>query len=248
MNGTIRNIIVGCLLLCWPWAGEPAAQEEARGLPAYPGRPVEKRDFDREAWQKLTEGIDYSTDQMQERSPRSAPADGPRISPEVGNTVMKVLIAVFGIVFLIVLMRSLLQWKKAPADKSFDPNRLRFDLQQIEENLLETALDPYIEQAREKGDYALVIRLYFLALLQALAQTGYIKWKKDKTNRAYARELAPHGEATAFRELALIYERIWYGGKIVSAEELARTEPAFQQYLQKIKNQAPASATTESAA
>jgi len=61
------------------------------------------------------------------------------------------------------------------------------------------------------GDYRLAIRMQFIKALQVLSEKDLIQWEIEKTNRDYYREISEADLKKSFRELANIYERVWYG-------------------------------------
>ena len=74
----------------------------------------------------------------------------------------------------------------------------------------------------------MAVRLYYLSVLKELSVKNHIRWKRDKTNGAYLRELAGSPLFGTVQEVTLIFERVWYG-KV----ELAK--PDFDQLEIKLK-------------
>jgi hypothetical protein len=67
-------------------------------------------------------------------------------------------------------------------------------------------------QAFRDGMHAEAIRLALLALIARLEKQGLLRYDTTRTNREYQRELRRISEvAVCFGQLALIYERVWYG-------------------------------------
>jgi hypothetical protein len=138
---------------------------------------------------------------------------------------------VLGVALLVFLIMKLMN-----AENLFSPKNTKvagrttteIDLEDIEENLHESDLEGFIRQALAEKNYALAVRLYYLAILKELSLSNQIKWKRDKTNREYLREMSGQKLAGKFRETTLIFERVWYG-----TGEL--TEPIFQQLEPKFK-------------
>ncbi|NNE29044.1 MAG: DUF4129 domain-containing protein [Saprospiraceae bacterium] len=64
---------------------------------------------------------------------------------------------------------------------------------------------------------------------------GYIRWKKDKTNRAYLRENKEPTRQSTFASLTLAFERIWYGRGEISKEQYQQLEPEFNSFINDIK-------------
>ena len=48
----------------------------------------------------------------------------------------------------------------------------------FEEHIYESDLDRFIREATEQGNYALAIRLYYLAIIKELSLNRTILWKK----------------------------------------------------------------------
>ena len=55
------------------------------------------------------------------------------------------------------------------------------------------------------------LSLPFLKLLKELTDKNLISWKIDKTNSDYSIELSNSKYSKQFKELAFLYEYIWYG-------------------------------------
>ena len=96
-------------------------------------------------------------------------------------------------------------------------------------------MERFLRQALEKEDYGLAVRLYYLAILKELSLKKAIKWKKDKTNRDYQRELRQTKFAEAFSEVTYIFERAWYGRSQLRESDYKQIEPKFQRFIYALK-------------
>jgi hypothetical protein len=88
----------------------------------------------------------------------------------------------------------------------------RVDIEEIEEDRLSfKETDSLLTRAEKNGQFAIAVRLQYLAVLKRLHEMELIRFKKDKVNRLYLLETAdtPFGEA--FGQLTSDYERNWYG-------------------------------------
>lgn len=206
---------------------------------AQEGTDVQQREFKKEEWQRATQGIDYSGDVIKERKPRAERPQGsnpaPRLPSFGGNAapILKVLIIILLAGVLFFLIRSLLGLNY-PKNKVVKPVLSVAELAQLEENLHQADLDDFIRRALEEGNYALAVRLYYLAILKELSLKNLIIWKKDKTNRDYLREMNQMPIATSFSEITLIFERIWYGNIPLQQREFQQIEPKFKSLIQQI--------------
>ena len=75
------------------------------------------------------------------------------------------------------------------------------------------------------------MRLYYLAVLKELSLKELIKWKKDKTNGEYLRELAGSRLFGTVQEVTLIFERVWYGKTAVQEEDFLQMEAKFKKAI-----------------
>lgn len=92
-------------------------------------------------------------------------------------------------------------------------------------------LGPLLAAALAEGRLRDAVRFRFLVLLQRLDAAGALAWRRDKTNRDYAREVAARGgggaAASAFAEAARAFDYVWYGERPVDAARYARLDPLF---------------------
>lgn len=212
--------------------GESALQES-----------VQPREFSKTDWKRATEGIDYSADKVaeskkkkEEESAEGSNGRGGGSSAFFGGDasgIMKLLIIIIAAVVLILLVRSLLGLNN-PKNKKIKNKLSSVNLDQIEENIHEADLDDFIRQAIEEQHFALAIRLYYLAILKELSLKNFIHWKKDKTNKHYLSEMRQSPLSGSFREITLIFERIWYGDSPIHANEFQRLEPKFRGMVHQI--------------
>lgn len=85
------------------------------------------------------------------------------------------------------------------------------DFKEFDEDIHKINFDELIADAINKNDYRKAIRLHFLKLLKELTDKNLITWQIDKTNNDYSMELSNSKFSNRFKELALMYEYIWYG-------------------------------------
>lgn len=85
------------------------------------------------------------------------------------------------------------------------------DFKEFDEDIHKINFDELIEDAINKRDYRKAVRLHFLKLLKELTDKNLISWQIDKTNNDYSMELSNSKFSSKFKELALMYEYIWYG-------------------------------------
>jgi hypothetical protein len=218
----------------------------------YQQEQVERRTFAQERWEKAVAGLNYD-EPLSERKRREEEAlrleeaarageegarrQEPLMSEGAVEAILKILSILAGVVIIAILLRAALGLAPAPRNRKIglrgQAGSIR--LEEIEENIHESDLDAYIQQALQQGDYTLAIRLYYLAILKELSLSKAIRWKKDKTNRQYLQEMQQSPLSEPFREVTRIFERAWYGSRPVGAGEYRQMEPKFRFLAEKAK-------------
>ena len=106
---------------------------------------------------------------------------------------------------------------------------------EMEEDLPNSDLDRYLQQALSDGNHKLAIRIYYLTIIQTLQDKGLIAWKKDKTNNAYLREMRNHDTYREFRATTRLFERVWYSNMRFGEQQYQKMAPRFQEYINELK-------------
>ncbi len=117
--------------------------------------------------------------------------------------------------------------RKIKRGEALDPSIL----DNIEERIHETDLERWIREALEQENFALAIRLYYLAGIKELSLRRAIRWKKDKTNRDYLSELYNTSIYEKFREVTRIFERVWYGKGEITRTDYDALAPNFEEFV-----------------
>lgn len=140
--------------------------------------------------------------------------------PETG-LFSKVLLELLAYALVLVLIGIIIYmiFSNVNIDKKLE--QVESDFEEIEDLDDIDAASAYAA-ALAAGDYRLALRMQFIKLLQLLSEKEKIVWEKEKTNRDYYRELSPSEIKQRFRNLATIYERVWYGNQTL--DKVAFTE------------------------
>jgi hypothetical protein len=233
-------------------ANDEATLEEERNKPyknpfedswqKYYSEDVKQKDFDNDAYQKATSGLDYTIkEKKKEDEKKKKNGDGKtktNSSPDISVSPLFLGLIQWFVIIGAVLLVGYLIYKFADGGNVFartsrniDANSVALDLEKIEENLHVVELDPHIKQAIAQKQFGLAIRLYYLAIVKELSAKDVILWKKDKTNRAYLNEMRDHAHFTNFKTMTGIYERVWYGDSPIDEPIFMMIEPAFKDLL-----------------
>ncbi|AEE51464.1 DUF4129 domain-containing protein [Haliscomenobacter hydrossis] len=201
----------------------------------YLTEPIQTQHFDENTWNSSIEGLDYT---IKRKAPPPVKAKKKRWNgawPSLGAGILLALkvIAILLLAFILALI--IRHYFNAPRNIAVRKIVVEdMSIEDIEEHLEETELNPFIRKAIDQNDYTLAIRLYYLEMLKQLSSQKAIHWRKNKTNRQYLQEMAHSPWFVDFRTLTLIFERVRYGGMELSRPEFEEIEPNFTTFLEGI--------------
>lgn len=217
---------------------------------------VEKK-FDESAWKNTIEGIDYSqappekedvdadeTD-VEDEEDRVYDDEAYTPPPDMGKfwrgffKFFLIALAVVVLAFIIANMVGAEGWSLAPSNRKVAQAKssIPITIENIEDNIYESDLDRFIREALEKENYTQAVRLYYLAIIKELSLKKWVKWKKDKTNRDYIRELSNTTFQNGFRNVTNVFERVWYGKQDIGGNDFkGSVQPQMKDLLQESQN------------
>ncbi len=239
---------IGVLILIGIWMVVAPAQPLPRD--DYFNQTIEEKSFDPENWKSLTKDLNYHEDgaRKEDSKHRKANTRGTGTDEEETITtsgrmspfwamVFKFLVIGLAIAVIAILLYHVLGQGSLfrPQGRKIQTAADSFSIETIEANIHESDLDRHIRQAIEQQNYALAIRLYYLAVIKALSLNKWIKWKRDKTNRDYLREVRSTAFFQPYREATRIFERVWYGNTALGETDFNTLKPQFVALLNDIQ-------------
>ncbi|HEX8516720.1 MAG TPA: DUF4129 domain-containing protein [Bacteroidia bacterium] len=141
----------------------------------------------------------------------------------IGLQILEYGLVIAAVVIIILLIlknniRALFYGKSA---------EVKMDFSEFRENIHSINFDMLISESIAKKDYRKAIRIHFLKVLKDLSDRRLIDWKIDKTNHDYSTELNTTPLSESFNELALLYDRVWYGDMHIDEERYNLLMPKF---------------------
>lgn len=91
-------------------------------------------------------------------------------------------------------------------------------------------LHALLNEALQKQDYRLAIRIQFLQVLKLLADRGLIRWEPGKTTREYLAELSSSELRSDLININRYFEYTWYGNFTASPELYQRVSNTYQSW------------------
>ena len=202
----------------------------SNNTPEYLESDMQPVEIDRTNWETATKDLNYEP--TEEALARKAKKQNWDIDGEFWAIFFKGLMLIGIIALTLLFLRFLVgvQGIKTPSNRTFDPNQ-EIDTETIAEQIHEYDLSTLVRQALDSQDYTLATRLYYLWGIQALSEKKHIKWKKDKTNKSYLKEIQDLNFKRQFRDLTNIFERIWYGQSVIDQAAFSQIQSKFQQFI-----------------
>lgn len=208
---------------------------------------VQPQKLDKKKWEKITSDLDYTgismKKKLEKREVESTDSFGdnePIVTPLFSGNLSfgKGLFQAFVIAFCVALA-VLIGYYFINGGFKIAPKKLakrdEITLENIEENIHETELDYFIRKAKEQGNFALAVKLYYLSIIKELSVKKYIKWKRDKTNREYLQEIKQTDFHNPFQDLTYLFEIIRYGDGSIDEQEFYLVEPKFTTLISNIR-------------
>jgi len=212
-------------IACLGWALATAQRPEA---------PAAVRPVPESTWERAAGDLDYSDDRPSEPPAQKEKKPGGRDWTQM-NEFWGRLLQVLGILAATALIAyGIYRMLQAPRNKQIAADGVEITLTNLDNYLQESDLDPFLQEALRREQYAEAVRLYFLLAIQALSSHGDIVWARQKTNRDYLRDMRDHRLGNTFDGLVRTYEHIWYGNRTVSAADFQQLEPEFKAFIQQI--------------
>jgi hypothetical protein len=232
----------------------PVDPEKISFKKGYDKEQVDVKKFDRKKWKRIIGDEDYSEEQPVTKKVKKQEGDStysqssnggkrgqnsydeyedpeassPIIISPIIALILKIVfytlvIAIIGYIPFLIIKNTSLKSK----GEILKPNLS--DGSTHVEDIKELEIDRLLREATASGNYRLVIRIYFLGLLQKLNEDGFIVWKKDKTNRDYLSELlSKEHYFEEVKSLTIAYELVWYGDHNLSIQTYEQIISSFR--------------------
>lgn len=170
---------------------------------------------DKAQWSKLREGRDYIDGYKKPKPPEKKQEErNQQVSTSSSSSFRLgesrfIVYFILVILIIVVIVRVL---AKSQNNAKIEEKPISIEnITEIEERIHELSLDDLLAQAVNNGNFRLALRINFLIIIKLMTQGKTIKWKKDKTNWEYHREIKNRALADQFKEVIINFEGFWYG-------------------------------------
>jgi hypothetical protein len=220
-------------------------------------QPEPSQVFPEDRLRELTEELDFTPPEP-EPEPEEAPFDFSEwfdglswnteswsIDLTDGATLAILLVLLAGIGFFIYRMLGDVSLRKRLAGEEDDTAGINIDDLEEERLVAEGVSLTLLERAERAGQYDVAVRLLYLQLLKELQDGGFIKYRRDYSNRDYQYQLRDTAWLADFRDVTADYERYWYGKYAIERLGYRLTRGKFTAFFKGLRATAKAEADVE---
>jgi Domain of unknown function (DUF4129) len=104
-----------------------------------------------------------------------------------------------------------------------------------EAGLAEDDLDGRLTHFMQIKDYRQAVRYLYLKSLRLLNDQGLIRYHQEATNQEYWRQLSATPQGGPFRDLVMIYEKVWYGEFPLGDTLFTRLHQYFEDFYKSVR-------------
>ena len=162
--------------------------------------------------------------------------DGPDIDGE-SATFWKFLFIAIGVILLAFIIYQLF-FKNANKSKDEAVAPANYEDEELDPSTIQrTQLEIDLDEAIEKEDFRLAVRILYTMILKELVEKNWIIWEKKKTNYHYLLEMNSKKEKGDFDKSIRVFEWVWYGKNIPNNDEFKTVHTFYQRFLTQLKNE-----------
>lgn len=189
--------------------------------------------LNQEEWRKLAEDIDYSENY---RTPKPKQRD---FTPKKRRTfnglgTIRIILATLIIGVLVVVLYLILKKLLNFFDERVPKGDLKTIIENLEENIHTADFETLLANALANKEFKLAVRILYLKTIKQLADKEIIKWKKEKTNGHYIREIVSPQLSSIFSFLTLAYENAWFSTYQVNELKYNKLSKHFNDFINQL--------------
>jgi hypothetical protein len=190
------------------------------------------REMDASTWAETVDGQQYQEKRDVSEESEWEPEQTPVVETNWMNLLAYVALIIILAALIVLLLRMRLRGAGIKARTVAGG-----DMMDLDERPMESDLERLLREAIHQQDWRLAFRIQYLMIIKALHDGGRIRWKKEKTNHDYVREVANSSFFPGFREQSLRFDRIWYGLQPMQEADYRKQQDSIQTLIQEIRQQ-----------
>lgn len=191
---------------------------------------VSVRSFNEEKWKSLTNDLDYPSNAGKARekpAPQKDASDTESTLPAFAYFFRFLFFGLLTTALIWIIWRVVQEQQSGGASRKnkIGPQQDLTPMILEEGGVSVEGLEGEVQRAAAAGDYRLATRLQYLDVLHTLHQAKLLRWRKEKTNLDYLRELHGTPFYETFQSLTTVFEKSWYGRQALSQAEYEQLQP-----------------------
>jgi hypothetical protein len=197
--------------------------------------------FDRKEWQEARKSLQYNETPPEKTKDVETKENQPNplFSGQslFSGAAFKYIFSGIAILLLAFILFRLIAGRLN--NKSIKRGKVIVTVEDIEDisHVTEPELDRLLRLALESGNFREAVRIYYVSIIRRLSENELIRWQKDKTNREYLSELSHSSHYPLFREITLLFDRVWYGDIHLDESAYLRMSPRFKTLSDALKTE-----------
>lgn len=195
-------------------------------------KPFSQHSFNTDTWKKATDELDYS-DKRKDQPVKKEYSTPPMLS--ISEQTMRLIAFVILFAVLIIILFKAFGINIFPG-KKIRKKEADFTTDEFDDHIPESELGRFLREALQRNNYKLAVRIYYLMVINELATRKLITWRKEKTNADYLRELREATSYKEFYEMTMIFERVWYGERVIDALHFRELSGRFEHFLSSLRS------------
>ena len=153
------------------------------------------------------------------------------LNPGKATSITEVVLKLFGIIVIGFALYFIIRYIVGKDGNFFfsrKNKKVNIQSGDLHENIHEINFPETILEFEKKGDFRSAIRYQFLFLLKKLSDKKLIDWNPEKTNRDYLYELKSEKLKENYKQLAYIFDNVWYGEFDIDENDYQYYKTKFQ--------------------
>ncbi len=184
-------------------------------------------------WEELSKGMDY-TENYKEFEKKEDPLQKNKKDNPINLSVLKPVFIIIIIGMLAYLLFMILKRVFNFFDERVKNTELKAVVENLEENIHNADFDSLLKQALSNNEFKLAVRILYLNVIKQLSDKQLIKWKKEKTNGHYVREMGTNKLGSPFAYLTLVYEQAWFSHHHVDKDKYQLISEHFYTFINRL--------------
>ena len=172
-------------------------------------------------WEETTKDLNYEEEVPEIKS--QEPVEGAWYSELLGPVAAYTILAILAVLIIFILYKVFAKDIKFSRNVKKEKQYEFFDPEKLDDGFMEMDLEKGLEDALQRSDWKMALRIRFLILLKGMIDADLLQWKKHYSNIELRRQLSG-GMQLAFGALVIDVEQAYFGSDEVGPSAFSSFE------------------------